>query len=64
MLTKQGLTRVPGQPGYYNWNTVLEAATGEEAQLLMEHRLENLLAPYGATYACTKTVLSPEEWTP
>lgn len=57
-LTKQGISRAPGEPGYYNWNWVLEAASGEEAQLLMEDRLENLLAPYGVTYACTKTVLT------
>lgn len=58
MLTKQGISRAPGEPGCYNWNTVLEAATGEEATLLMESRLGSLLDPYDVAYATTKTTLT------
>lgn len=58
MLTKQGVSRAPGEPGYYNWNWTLEAGSGEEATLLMESRLESLLSPYGVKYATTKTTLS------
>lgn len=60
-LTKQGLSRAVDEPGYYHWNTIVEAEDGEEAMLLMEAKLSNMLDPYGVSYSTTKTLLLPEE---
>jgi hypothetical protein len=61
MLTKQGVSRDLKEPGVYHWNWILEASTGEEVELLMASRLEKIFAPYGVTYACTRSFLTPVE---
>lgn len=60
-LTKRGLTQVPGETGAYNWNSVVEAEDGAEAELIMQQRLENLLLPYEIRWTTTKTTMSPED---
>ena len=60
-LTKCGLTRAPGEPGYFNWNWTIEATSSEEAGLVAEAKLQNILEPYGANYESVKSMIRPEQ---